>query len=280
MLASLLIVFREVLEAGLIVGIVLAATEGIARRLRWIGGGVAVGVAGAGLLAVFAGALSNALSGNGQELFNAAILLLAVGMLGWHHLWMASHGRQLSGQLKTLGADIGAGRQTLLALAAVVALAILREGSEVVLFLFGVVASSHEGMPAIVAGGVAGLLMGAAAAFLLYRGLLAIPAKRLFMVTEVLLTLLAAGLAAQAFGILVSLGFVPSLGDQVWDTSWMLREDGILGRALHALIGYTDRPSGVQILAYVATLAVFWGAARLIGAPAAKATSKSAELAR
>ena len=68
----------EVLEAGLIVGIVLAATEGIAGRLRWIGGGVAAGAMGAGLLALFAGDLSNSLSGQGQEYFNAVALLLAL----------------------------------------------------------------------------------------------------------------------------------------------------------------------------------------------------------
>jgi high-affinity iron transporter len=57
MLATLIIVFREVLEAGLIIGIVLAATEGVTHRGRWIAGGIAGGVAGAALLAGFAGAL-------------------------------------------------------------------------------------------------------------------------------------------------------------------------------------------------------------------------------
>ena len=43
MLASLIIVFREVFEAGLIVGIVLAATRGVPRRGTFIAGGVGVG---------------------------------------------------------------------------------------------------------------------------------------------------------------------------------------------------------------------------------------------
>ncbi len=257
MLASLLIVFREVLEAGLIVGVVLAATEGLAGRLRWIGGGIAAGALGASVLAVFAGQISNALSGQGQEIFNAVILLLAVGMLAWHHIWMASHGRALAGRLKQIGADIQAGQATLLTLAVVVTLAILREGAEVVLFLYGIVASSREGPWALLAGGFGGLMLGALASFLLYRGLLAIPAKRLFQVTEVLLTVLAAGLAGQAMAILASIGAVPTLGDQIWDTSALLREDSILGRALHALVGYSDRPPGVQLLAYGLTLAVF-----------------------
>src|SRR5665213_2652649 len=222
MLAAMLIVFREVLEAGVVVGIVLAATEGIAGRLRWIGGGVAAGALGAGLLALFAGDLSNSLSGQGQEYFNAVILLLAVTMLGWHHLWMADHGRELAAQLKQLGSEIGAGRASLFAMAMVVALAILREGAEVVLFLYGIVAASHEGPLALLLGGLGGLALGAAVAFLLYRGLVAIPTKRLFQVTGALLTVLAAGLAGQALAILAGIGAVPTLGDQVWDTSWAL----------------------------------------------------------
>ena len=95
MLASLIIVFREVLEAGLIVGIVLAATQGIPGVRPWVAGGVAAGVLGAAILAVFAGAISQALSGNGQEVFNAGILCVAVVMLGWHNIWMASHGRRI-----------------------------------------------------------------------------------------------------------------------------------------------------------------------------------------
>lgn len=264
MLASLLIVFREVLEAGLIVGIVFAATEGIAGRTRWIGGGIAAGVLGASVLALFAGALSNALSGQGQEYFNAAVMLAAVLMLGWHHLWMADHGRELARQLKTLGTEIDAGRASLMAMSLVVSLAILREGSEVVLFLYGIVAASTEGPVALLLGGLGGLALGAVVSFVLYRGLVAIPTRRLFQVTGVLLTLLAAGLAGQAAAILAQVGAIPTLGDEIWNTAWLLRDDTLVGRALHVLTGYTDRPSGVQLLAYGLTLAAFFVGGRLM----------------
>ena len=113
MLATLIIVFREVLEAGLIVGIVLAATEGVARRGRWIAGGIAAGVAGAALLAGFAGALANAFSGNGQELFNAAILSVAVVMLTIHVTWMVSHAGQMARDMKAMGRSVAAGDRSL-----------------------------------------------------------------------------------------------------------------------------------------------------------------------
>src|SRR5579871_5253140 len=137
MLGALLIVFREVIEAGLIVGIVLAATKGLATRARWVGAGVAGGLVGAGIVAAFAGVLASLFSGSGQELFNAAVLGLAVLMLAWHTGWMASHGREMARQVRNVGAEIVAGRRPMTALAIVVGVAVLREGSEVVLFLYG-----------------------------------------------------------------------------------------------------------------------------------------------
>jgi high-affinity iron transporter len=167
-------------------------------------------------------------------------------------------------QLKQLGTDINAGRSSLLAMSLVVALAILREGSEVVLFLYGIVAASRDGPLALFLGGVGGLVLGAIVSFLLYRGLVAIPTKRLFQVTGVLLTLLAAGLAGQAAATLASIGVLPTLGDEIWNTAWLLRDDTLLGRALHVLTGYSDRPSGVQLLAYGLTLAAFVLGGRLV----------------
>lgn len=265
MLAAALIVFREVLEAGLIVGVVLAATEGVAGRAGWIAGGVAAGVVGAALVALFAQQLSEAFAGSGQAVFNAAILVAAVLMLSWHILWMSRHAREMVGEMKSLGRKLSAGETTLLAMATVVAVAVLREGSEVVLFLYGVAASGGAGPVAMLGGGLIGVAGGAAISFLIYRGLLAIPTGSLFAVTNGLVALLAAGMAGQASVYLEQAGFLPSLGDQVWDTSWLLRDDSLVGRALHALVGYSDRPMGVQIATYVAVLTVLVAVGRRIG---------------
>lgn len=264
MLASFLIVFREVFEAGLIVGIVLAATQDIPRRGVWIAGGIATGGLGSALLASFAGALAGALAGNGQDVFNASVLVIAATMLGWHDLWMASHGREIAQRMKAMGQAVIAGDMSLLAMAVVVALAVLREGSEVVLFLYGIAASGSQGWSALLAGGVFGVGSGAVISFLLYRGLVAIPVKRLFSVTNCLLALLAAGMAGQAAAILAAADLIPSWGFEIWDTSWLLPEDSFLGRALHALVGYADRPMGVQLAAYVAVLTVLVVSARVI----------------
>lgn len=267
MLAAALIVFREVLEAGLIVGIVLAATEGVRGRGLWVGGAILAGLAGAALVAVFAQQLSNTFAGAGQDVFNAAILMAAVAMLGWHVLWMARHARELTSEMKALGGAVASGDRTLFAMAVVVAVAILREGAEVVLFLFGIAASGGEQPVSMLLGGLGGIVLGAACAFLLYRGLLAIPTRRLFGATNGLIALLAAGMAGQAAALLAHAGLVPAFGDQVWDTSGILRDDGLPGRALHAMVGYSDRPMGVQVMAYVAILAVLVGLGRLLRSP-------------
>jgi high-affinity iron transporter len=250
MLASLVIVFREVIEAGLIVGIVLAATRSVPRRGWWVAGGVVVGTLCACAVAGFAGELGALFNGSGQELFNAAILLIAVGMLTWHNAWMASHGRELAREVRAIGSAVATGDRPLTALAVVVGVAVLREGSEVVLFLYGIFAAGSTSVVDMVTGGAGGIVLGAALSALIYLGLLAVPAHRLFAVTTSLITLLAAGLAAQAVFFLQQANYFQGMASPLWDTSWLLNDGSLLGRLLHTLIGYTATPDGAQLLAY------------------------------
>ena len=192
MLAALIIVFREVFEAGLIVGIVLAVTGSVPNRNRWIGGGVLAGALAACVVAAFTGALSQLFAGMGQELFNAAILGIAVLMLTWHNVWMAHHGREMAGELRAAGQAVVDGSKSLLALAVVVGVAVLREGSEVALFLYGVAASDGGSAASFAIGGIIGLALGAGVCLLTYFGLMRIPQRALFATTTVLITLLAA----------------------------------------------------------------------------------------
>jgi high-affinity iron transporter len=263
MLASLVIVFRESIEAGLIVGVVLAATRRVPLRGWWVSGGVAAGTLGACLVAAFAGELGALFEGSGQELFNATILIVAVGMLAWHNTWMAAHGRDMAREVRAVGAAVAGGDRPLTALAVVVGVAVLREGSEVVLFLYGIAAAGGSSVGDMLAGGAAGIVLGAGVSALLYLGLLAVPAHRLFAVTTGLITLLAAGLAAQAVVILQQADYVQSLATPLWNTSWLLNEDSILGRLLHTLIGYTAQPDGAQLLAYTGVIALMLAMMRL-----------------
>jgi high-affinity iron transporter len=206
------------------------------------------------LVAAFAGELAAMFEGNGQELFNASILILAVTMLIWHNVWMASHGRQMALELKAAGHEVVTGKRTLAALGVVVGVAVLREGSEVVLFLYGIAAQGGTSTATLLGGGALGLLAGAGVSALMYFGLLTIPAGRLFQVTSGLITLLAAGMAAQAALFLQNGGYINAMTDTIWDTSWLLREDSIPGRLLHTLVGYVQAPDGAQLLAYIITI--------------------------
>ena len=265
MLAALIIVFREVFEAGLIVGIVLAVTRSVPRRNRWIGGGVLAGVAAACLVAAFAGVLSQLFEGMGQELFNAAILAIAVIMLTWHNVWMARHGKEIAGEMRAIGQAVAEGSKSLLALAVVVAVAVLREGSEVALFLYGVAASDDGSAASLTIGGLTGLALGVAVCLLTYFGLMRIPPRALFATTTVLITLLAAGMAAQAVAFLQRANWLTPLDTVMWDSGWLLSESSIVGRALHTLVGYTDQPTGMQIVIYLAVILVTVMLMRLVG---------------
>ena len=260
MLAALVIVLREVLEAGLVVGIVLAATRGVAGRGRMVSLGVGTGILGACVVAAFASSLGSALEGTGQEVFNGVVLSLAVVMLGWHNIWMAQHGRELSVELRSVGKAVAVGARPLTALAIVVGAAVLREGSEAVLFLYGIAVQGGAG--GMLVGGVLGLAAGVAVAAALYAGLVVIPLRHLFSVTGALITLLAAGMAAQVAQLLQQSGWVEAGSATVWDTSWLLAQDSLPGHAMHALVGYTDRPSQLQLVVYVATFAVIWSLTR------------------
>ena len=263
MLGALLIVFREVVEAGLIVGVVLAVTQGIAGRNLLVAAGVGAGLIGASIVAAFAGVLAEMFGGNGQELFNAGVLILAVIMLGWHNIWMARHGREIADEMYAVGRSVSSGTKPPSALAVVVAVAVLREGAEVVLFLYGIIVSNNETGWSVALGGLLGLLAGAALSALTYVGLIQIPARRVFQVTSALIALMAAGMAAQAIAFLAQADIATALSARVWDTSRFIADDSIAGRVLHTLFGYTDRPSELQFLVYLATLAIILGLMRL-----------------
>ena len=254
MLAALIIVFREVLEAGLIVGIVAAVTRGLARNRLWIGGGVLTGVLGSCIVAAFVGTIAATFGGSGHEIFNAAILGTAVVMLAWHNIWMARHGRVLAAELRAAGQAVVTGASSMFGLALVVAVAVLREGSEVVLFLAGVAVSQGVTGWSMLAGGFMGLALGAVASGLTYSGLTAIPTRYLFQATSLLIAFLAAGMAAQAVALLEQGGIIDFLGATVWNTSHILPDGSIPGRILHTLVGYSDRPSLMQLLVYLATI--------------------------
>lgn len=254
MFGSAIIVFREVLEAALIIGIIAAATRGLPYRARWISIGIASGIAGSTVVAMLTGHISALAEGSGQELFNAGVLGLAVLMLAWHNIWMSRHAKDLVRDARQIGAVVASGDRKLSALAIVITLAVLREGSETVLFLYGLIISGQQTLGSIVFGSTIGLILGAGAGFALYAGFLSIPTKWFFSVTSALILFLAASMASQMARFLVQADKLPSLADPVWDISNILSDRSPFGLFLHVLVGYDARPSGMQLAFYLASL--------------------------
>jgi high-affinity iron transporter len=258
MLATAIIVFREILEAALIIGIVSAATQGVPRRHWWTGAGAVLGVTGAVGVATIADHIVEMADGMGQELFNSLILLTAVLMLAWHNIWMAKHGRELAARIKAVGTAIKENDEPMFALTLVVGLAVLREGSEIVLFLNGLAAGGTT-WSVIMSGGLAGLVIGALVGVALYFGLLRIPTRYLFSVTSWMILLLAAGMSAQAAKFLSQADVINFWQNRMWDISNVLPNDSITGSLLHTLIGYDASPTGMQVAFYIMTLLIIGG---------------------
>jgi len=255
-ISALIIVFREMLEMALVLGVLLAATKGMPGTRRWIGLGSLAGAGGAVLIALFMDELENAATGDGEFLFNAGVLMLASILIAWTVIWMSQHGREMAARMHHVGQSVTEGELPKTALAIVSMTAVMREGGEAVFFLFGAAQSIQDDGFSILLGGFLGVLSGALVGYVIYKGLVHIPLKHLFGVIGWVLILLAAGMASQAVQNLVLIDVLPSLMDPIWDSSGWLPQSSFIGEVMHVMIGYTDQPSGMQMLIFSLVLIV------------------------
>jgi len=261
MYATGLILFRETLEAALFVGIVAAATRGLAGRGRRLAGGVLAGALASLLLAAGMGRISAWADGIGQDLLNVIILSAALLMLTWHCVWVSPQAKEMAQEARRIGSAALDGTSTLWALSTAVALAVLREGAESVLFVAGFMSGANDGHLSMLAGAALGLAGGAAVGALIYWGLGRIKTQHLFSVTNVLILILAGSLASQLAKTLSQAGLVVRLSEPVWDSSALLSNESSAGTLLHALVGYDASPSGLQLVFYAGTIGLIWLAA-------------------
>ena len=264
MISFAIIVFREMLEISLVLGVLLAATPNLFKRNRWVFMGVGIGILGSLLVAVFSQKISDAMQGMGQEVFNASILLATAVLIGWTIVWMRRHAQSLTTGLKEVGHAVCTGQKPLYSLAVVVALTVLRDGSEIVMFTFGSLASGQS-VFSIITGSLVGIVVGTVVGVGICYGLLKFATRHIFGITSWMLIFLAAGMVSQAIGFLSAAGYVPELVSPLWDTSRLMAEKSLLGRILHTLIGYSERPSGMQCLGYVLTIISIAAILKLFG---------------
>jgi len=256
MFTAAVIVFREVFEIAIIVSVILAATRQVAYRSLWIASGIGIGLIAVGIVACFAGTVVGIATKLGEHVFHALVLFTAAALISVSVVWMQQHGKQMASQMRELSQSINAGHLPLYSLTTVVALAVLREGSEVVLFLYGIFMAGQATPLDLVFGTISGTLLGIFTGVVMYFGLIRVPMKQLFSVSGWLLALLAAGMAAKAAGHLVAANILPALLNPLWDTSAVLSQHSLIGRFLSILVGYQDHPAGIQVLFYVVTLAL------------------------
>ena len=253
MLSALVIVFREVLEMSMVLGMLFAATKDSPVCAKWISMGAGLGLLGAAIVAYFMEALENSMEGDGEFVFNAVVLGIASILIAWTVIWMSKHGREMSTKMKHVGASAVQGDIPMLTLMLVSFAAVMREGAEAVFFLFGAMQAGDDAS-SMMLGGILGLVAGLILGIVLYQGLIRIPMKHVFTVMGTLLILLAAGMASQAANNLVLIDMIPPLVDNLWDSSKLLSEESFLGSILHVLVGYDEQPSAMQMIVFTVSL--------------------------
>ncbi|MBO1017878.1 FTR1 family protein [Achromobacter sp. SD115] len=274
----LFIVWRESVEAMLVVGILytwLRSTPEGKRGLTYLWGGVAAGLALAVALALVLLGVSNWLSDEGQEWFQAIMSLAACALVVQMVVWMKKHGRTLKGELES-GARASVASDNWWGLFILVAIAVAREGSETVVFLYGTVSAGEGGsdMLMLALAGAAGFVVALLTFWLLQLGGKLITWRRFFRVTEILLLLLAGSLLVGGLDHLISLDVLPTIVDPVWDSSWLLSDSTGVGKILADFAGYRALPALSSVLLWVAYWIIVWALLRWVGGkPAGAATA-------
>lgn len=260
---ALFVVWRESVEAMLVVGILYAWLKrndagGSGVRALWLGVGAGIGLALALGWAMLAA--QSELSGQALEWFQMAILFIAAGLITQMVLWMAQHGREMKQNLER---DLARAteRSNWFGVAAIAALAIAREGAETVIFLYGLGLEQSDGA-SLAGGALAGFALAALTAWAAARGLRFLDYRTFFRISGFLLLLFAAALLVAGVERLIGMGWLPTLIEPLWDSSALLDDATAIGRLIAGITGYRAQPSLMLLLIYAA----YWGAVTLVKA--------------
>ncbi len=259
MVATFVIFLREGIEASMIVAILCAYLDRIGQRQHFrdvfAGVGAAMGLVLVGGVAIFL-TLRDYAGTRVQTIFETCTYLLAAGVLTYMTFWMRSHSRTLSSDLRARTEAALSGRaRTGLGLLAFQAVG--REGLETMVFTLAIVFASNA--RSVLAGGVAGLVVSLALAFVIYRLGHRINIGAFFKVVGSLLMVFAAGILVDAIQNLQELGWLPFLRHPVWNTDALLSQDSAVGDIFHSFFGYASRPTVLQVVVYLAYLGLAVG---------------------
>ncbi|MDR3056027.1 MAG: FTR1 family protein [Zoogloeaceae bacterium] len=254
MLNAFFVVWRESLEALLVIGILYAwlKADGDLRGLRALFVGVAAGVVLA--LALGWGILhaQSELTGNALEVFQIAAMSLAALLIVQMVFWMRKHGRRMRANLETRLAEARK-TQGQWGVIIVAALAVAREGAETVIFLYGLALGGE--VSALVSGALGGFAVAIFTAWAAAKSLAWLPIGHLLRISSFLLLVLASSMLVAASDHLIGMDWLPTLLDPVWDTSALLDDNAGFGRLCADFAGYRARPALSVLLIWLA----YWG---------------------
>jgi high-affinity iron transporter len=256
MLKIAIVVFRECVEIALLLGIIMALTKKISNSRIYITAGVMVGVIGASIFAFFTKYISDSFAGMGDEIFDSIVILITVLLIIWTIVWMKGYNFELKRKLSDLSDNQNNGYKHNLLLVLVVASTILREGSEIILMVYGISSAEKIDIDYYLIGLGIGALSGLIFGSIIYIGLIKFAGKYIFKISSFLLMLIAAGLSCQAAAKLTSTGIISQLSYQLWDSSWLISDASSGGKLLNAVTGYTARPNGMQLVFYISTICI------------------------
>lgn len=268
-LAEFIVMFREVFEIALVLGIILAYLH---KTKSWkYAAYVYAGAALAVLASIGAAYAFEAIAGGfeaNEELFEGITLVVASALVTWLILWMFAQKNYAKELEKGVQQKLEGGQR--IGLAAFAFIAVFREGVEIILFLWGITVSTGAINVATAAlGGILALLVG----YAVFRGMLRLDMQKFFLYTSALLVLLAAGLLSQGVHELQEAGVLQTSIEHVYnitpalnaDGSYpLMHEKGAIGGMLKGLVGYDTAPSLEQIIAYFGYLAATYIAYRRI----------------
>lgn len=253
MLAATIIVLREMLEMCLIIGMISAALNDLKNKKQLLLAGVISGVTLSIILALSFRYITNLFDGDGQEIMNMIILFISILCIAFTILWIKTHAKKLHSKISQASQNFIDKKINCLPILLIITLAISREGAEIILFLHGVSAAGTNA-PELALGIFIGTCLGISSGVLIYLGLLRISPKYFFKAINILLILLAAGMASQLGNYLNSTDIISALSSTMWDSSWLISEESLVGNILHGLLGYSSHPTQLQFILYSFTI--------------------------
>lgn len=254
MLKIAIVVFREFLEMAVLIGLFSSTARNIKDFRILLSAGIMLGAFGASLIAFFTETISASLDGMGDEFFDAIIILITVALIISTLVLMQSYSAKVRARINNISEAYESSSGAKILFIILIASTIFREGSELVLILHSVTTVGNHNSVDYVNGFLLGATLGVAVGASIYFGLFKFASKYIFTISNLLLTFIAAGLAAEAARILVSIGAISFLTDTAWDTSYIVGDDSISGKMLKILIGYSAKPSYIELTFYLLTI--------------------------